>query len=107
MNLRKVVASLIEAQNNHDSQAYVKCFSETAIVHDEGKTHTGKTEIQKWNENSNREYQTVMKPLSYEKTDGGDLLAAEVSGNFPGSPAVLHFHLVLEGDLIHSLKITG
>ena len=107
MKLHKVVASLIEAQNNQDSNAYVDCFSETAIVHDEGKIHTGKAQIQKWIEHSNREYQSVMKPVSFEQNATDNVLSAEVSGTFPGSPAVLKFHMALEGDLIQSLKITG
>ncbi|WP_256010186.1 nuclear transport factor 2 family protein [Desertivirga xinjiangensis] len=107
MNLHQVVASLIEAQNSFDSQAYADCFTETAIVHDEGKTHKGKAEIQQWIENSNREYQAVLKPLRYEETGAERLLIGEVSGTFPGSPAILKFHLRLEADLIQSLTITG
>ena len=107
MKLHKVVASLIEAQNNQDSKAYVDCFSETAIVHDEEKIHRGKAQIQKWIEHSNREYQSVMKPVSFEQNATDNVLSAEVSGTFPGSPAVLKFHMALEGDLIQSLKITG
>lgn len=107
MNLRKVVSNLIEAQNIHNSLAYAECFSDTAVVFDEGKTHNGKVEIQKWIEKSNREYQSVMKALNYEETDAKGLLTAEVSGNFPGSPAILQFHFVLKDELIESLRITG
>jgi hypothetical protein len=107
MNLHKIVASLVVAQNSHDSQAYVECFSESAIVHDEGKTHNGKAEIKRWNKNSNREYRTVLRPLDFKETDAEHLLTAEVSGSFPGSPAVLQFHLGLKDGLIDSLKITG
>lgn len=107
MNLHKVVASLIAAQNSHDSQAYVECFSETAIVHDEGKTHKGKAEIRQWIERSDREYHTELKPLNYEETEAENLLTAEVSGNFPGSPAILQFYFSLEEGLISSLSITG
>jgi hypothetical protein len=107
MNLHKTVASLVAAQNSHDSQAYAECFSESAIVHDEGKTYNGKAGIKRWNENSNREYQTVLRPLDYKETDAENLLTAEVSGSFPGSPAVLQFHLKLKDSLIDSLKITG
>ncbi len=42
MNLPKVVQDLVTAQNNFDSAAYANCFSETAEVFDEGKTHRGK-----------------------------------------------------------------
>jgi hypothetical protein len=107
MNLHRAVASLIVAQNKYDSQAYAECFTETAIVHDEGKTYQGKAEIKQWNENTNHEYKSVLKPLDYVDTEAGGLLSAEVSGNFPGSPAVLRFHFGLSDGLIDSLKITG
>ena len=45
MNLPKVVEELIKTQNDFDSAAYAKCFTETAVVFDDGKTHTGKKEI--------------------------------------------------------------
>jgi len=48
-----------------------------------------------------------MKPLSFEETEGGSLLTAEVSGTFPGSPVVLKFYLQIAGGLITSLKIAG
>ena len=107
MNLPKVVAALVAAQNNQNSAAYIACFSETAIVHDEGKTHNGKEEIQKWIEHANEQYQSFMKPIGYENSESAGVLTAEVSGTFPGSPIVLQFHLGLKDDLIGSLKVTG
>lgn len=107
MNLNEVVIRLIEAQNHHNSLAYAECFTETAIVHDEGKTHKGKAEIRQWIENSNRQYNTVLKPLDYQESEAKSLLTAEVSGNFPGSPAILSFHIELNNELINSLEITG
>ena len=107
MNLQPVLLSLVEAQNNHDSQAFSECFTDTAVVHDEGKTHTGKAEIRQWIEKSNREYNAVMKPLDFTQREAESVLTAEVSGDFPGSPAVLKYHLALENDRISSLRITG
>ncbi|MBL4677121.1 MAG: nuclear transport factor 2 family protein [Mucilaginibacter sp.] len=107
MNLPTIVSKLVAAHNQFDTETYTGCFAETAIVHDEGKIHQGKAEIRKWNEHSNEEYHATMKPLKYESSEQEDLLTAEVDGNFPGSPAVLKFHLVLENELISSLKITG
>lgn len=104
MNLPKVIADLAEAQKNFDSVAYANCFSETAIVFDEGKNHKGRKEIQQWITKANKEFQTVMKPLEYSETE--EILKAEVSGNFPGSPIVLSYHFKLNGGLIESLKIT-
>jgi len=105
MNLHKVVASLVKAQNSHNSEAYTDCFSETAIVHDEEKTYEGKAEIRQWIEQSDREYHTELKPLGYKEQES--LLTAEVTGNFPGSPAILQFHFSLKDSLISALRITG
>ncbi|WP_331076665.1 hypothetical protein [Daejeonella sp.] len=46
-----------------------------------------------------------MKPLEYSATD--EVLKAEVSGNFPGSPVVLSYHFEFKDGLIQSLRITG
>ena len=105
MNLPNVISKLTEAQNNFDSLTYANCFSENAVVFDEGKTHNGKTEIQQWIEKANEEYQAVMKPVEYSEKE--ETLKAEVSGNVPGSPLVLAYHFKLNEGLIESLKITG
>ena len=105
MNLPKVVTELIKAQNNFDSTSYANCFTETAIVFDEGKTHNGRKEIEKWIDKANKKYQATMKPLEYSETE--ETLKAEVSGNFDGSPALLTYHFALHEGKIQSLKITG
>jgi hypothetical protein len=107
MNLPKVITDLIDAQNSHDAAAYANLFSESAVVFDEGRTHKGKIAIQKWIEESNAENQTVLKPISFQQHENKSVLTAEISGTFPGSPAVLDFNLVLAAGLIQSLKITA
>ncbi len=103
MNLPNVITDLATAQNNFDSLAYANCFSETAVVFDEGKTHTGKTAIKNWIEKTNQEYKAVMKPLEYSPAE--QTLEAEISGNFPGSPIVLTYQFELKDGQIQSLKI--
>jgi hypothetical protein len=107
MNLPKVVADLVRAQNNFDSVAYATCFSETAVVFDEGKTHTGRKEIEHWIADANERYKATMKPISFEEKETESLLKAESSGNFAGSPIVLSYHLEIVDELIQSLKITA
>jgi hypothetical protein len=102
-NLPQVIVNLVKAQDNFDSKAYTDCFSETAVVHDEGKIHRGKTEIQNWIEKANKEYQVVMKPLEY--SDKEQTLKAEISGSFPGSPLVLIYQFEIIDQQIQSLKI--
>lgn len=107
MNLPKIIEDLVVAQNNFDSVAYASCFSETAVVFDEGKMHNGRKEIERWIADANERYEATMKPVSFEEKETESLLKAEASGKFSGSPIVLSYHLEIANDLIQSLKITG
>ncbi|NML20114.1 nuclear transport factor 2 family protein [Pseudoflavitalea sp. G-6-1-2] len=107
MNLSKVISNLVKAQNDFDSKAYADCFSETAVVFDEGKTHTGRKEIEHWIDDANKRYKAIMNPVGFEEKENESLLKAEVSGDFPGSPIVMTYHLQIADELIKSLRITG
>lgn len=104
MNLPRIIAELVKNQNKFDSAAYARCFTETALVFDEGKTHNGKAEIEQWIDKSNKEYNATMEPLDYDEKE--NMLSAEISGSFPGSPVILKFHFQFSNGLIQSLKIT-
>lgn len=103
MNLPNVITDLVKAQNNFDSTAYANCFTETAVVFDEGKNHKGKKEIKNWIEKANNMYRATMKPLKY--SEDKQTLKAEISGSFPGSPLVLTYHYEFKNELIQSLEI--
>ncbi|HTN45842.1 MAG TPA: hypothetical protein VL098_05795 [Flavipsychrobacter sp.] len=85
MNLPKVVTNLIQAQNTFDSVAYANCFAETGIMLEEGKEYKGRAEIQPMIDETNKKYQSVMEPLEYTEDGTSSVLAAKVSGIFPGS----------------------
>ena len=104
MELPQVVARFIETQQIYDSKAFTECFTETAIVHDEGKTHTGREEIHQWIEHAMEVYKSQLEPLNYEQSESNGVLTANVCGTFPGSPIVLKFHFGLKDGLIDSLK---
>lgn len=108
MEVPQVIEALIAAQNAQDNKSYSECFSETAIVHDEGKDYTGRQEIKKWIEEANNRYSTTLEAINFEdENQGSSVLTAKVTGRFPGSPAILHFHFVISDGLIQSLQITG
>jgi len=107
MNLPKVVSDLVKTQNSFDSVAYANCFSETAVVYDEGKTHKGRKEIERWIADANERYEATMQPVSFEEKETESILKVEASGKFDGSPIVLSYHLGIANELIQSLKITG
>lgn len=105
MNLPNIISELVKTQNEFNSKAYADCFTDNAIVFDEGKTHNGKAEIENWIDKANNEYKAVMKPLEYNEKE--NILSTEISGTFPGSPIVLKYHFEFNDKLIQSLKITG
>lgn len=107
MNLPKVLSDFVRTQNNFDSVAYANCFSETAMIYDEGKTHKGRKEIEHWIADANKRYKAMIKPISFEEKETASVLKAEVSGNFEGSPIVLSYYLEIAGEFIQSLKITS
>lgn len=104
MNLPKVVEEFVKAKNSFDSAAFAECFSETAIVFDEGKTHTSKKEIEQWIDNSNKQYQDTLEPIDYDEKQ--DILFAKVTGTFPQSPVVLKFQFTINDGKIQNLKVT-
>ncbi|GEN70615.1 nuclear transport factor 2 family protein [Chryseobacterium lathyri] len=106
MNLPKVITELVKAQNDFNSVAYANCFSDTAVVFDEGKTHNGRKEIEHWIADSNEHYKSVMTPVSYEENGSSSILSAECSGTFPGSPIILKFHFEIVDGQIQRLKVT-
>ncbi|WP_312766489.1 nuclear transport factor 2 family protein [Epilithonimonas sp.] len=104
MNLPSVIKEFVKTKNSFDSFAFAECFSETAVVFDEGKTHTGKKEIEQWIDNSNKQHQDTLEPIDYDKKE--DILSAKVTGTFPQSPIVLKFHFIITDGKIRNLKVT-
>ena len=106
MKLPNVVQELIKAQNNFDSVAYANLFSETSVVHDEGKTHNGRKDVEQWITEANEKYKSILEPVEYIQKGNQRVLTANVSGTFPGSPLVLKFHFEINEGIIQSLKVT-
>ena len=99
------VADYVEAANARDPERVAAAFLTTATVHDEGKLRRGREEIAAWASETAVQYGFTIAPRSIDETDGRCTVHAEVSGNFPGSPATLAFHFALHGDAIASLEI--
>lgn len=85
MHLPAIVAALVTAQNNYNATAYAACFSATAVVTDEGHTHTGREAIQHWIEAANQKYRSVMEPVDLSGDETGTVLQARVSGRSRGA----------------------
>ena len=105
MKLPQLIQDFIKASNESDQSAFVKCFTENAIHHDEGETHTGRREIGEWFMESKIKYQQQMKPVSFEENGNEIILKADVSGNFKGSPILFTYNMKTKDGLIQEMSI--
>jgi len=67
----------------------VAMFAPAATVTDEGHRYRGVTEIGHWLRSVEQRYRPRYRILDAETNDGRTVVTFEVSGTFPGSPAVL------------------
>lgn len=104
LNLPKPVAAYFTA-DTQDPEAVAQCFTQNAVVKDEGHTHQGQVAIKKWKAEASAKYQYTSEPFACEQKDGKFVVTCKLTGNFPGSPVNLRFFFGLKGDKIASLEI--
>jgi hypothetical protein len=105
VNLPEPIAAYFSADKK-DSAAVSQCFTENAVVKDEGHSYSGRAAIKKWKADASTKYQYTSEPFACERKDGMTVVTSRLTGNFPGSPVNLRFFFELEGDKIASLEIT-
>jgi hypothetical protein len=105
VELPQPLAHYFTAKNRHDIDGMLVPFASDAKVRDEGETHQGSAAIRDWMEATTRKYRVTVEVA--EATVNGDAwrVAGIVSGNFPGSPATLHYLFTLAGERIMRLEI--
>lgn len=106
ITLPPLLSRFVESMNHQDTPAFVSCFADDAIVEDEGKTHRGVDEIETWIDTAFVETSPLLEVTGFNPTEAGSLITGIVSGNFPGSPVVLHYHLTHDADRISGLRCT-
>ena len=104
LNLPEPVAAYFTA-DTQDSEAVAQCFTDNAVVKDEGHTHQGRAAIKRWKADASAKYQYTCELLACEQQDGKFVVTCRLTGNFPGSPVNLRFFFGLEGDKFASLEI--
>jgi len=104
LNLPKPIAAYFTADKG-DGEAVSQCFTENAVVKDEGHTHKGRAAIKEWKTDASAKYQYTCEPIACEEKDGKTVVTCHLVGNFPGSPVDLRFFFKLEGDKIASLEV--
>lgn len=99
------IAAYVAAANAHDPARVAACFQPDATVRDEGRSHHGREAIAAWAAETGTRYAPTIAPGVIAHADSQYRLQADVSGNFPGSPASLAFRFVLGADGIAALEI--
>ncbi len=105
LTLPPILAAMIRAHNAHDAEAFIGCFTEDAIVRDEGRAYFGPVAIRSWFEDVSSRYGAVFHVTDVSFVDGEPVLTGSVTGNFDGSPLVLRYHTALDDGKIVALKI--
>ncbi len=104
LHMPEPVAAYFTADKG-DSEAIAQCFSDSAIVKDEGRTYEGLNEIRRWKTEIATKYVYTCEPFASETKDGKTVVTSRLTGNFPGSPVELRFFFRLDGDKIAFLEI--
>jgi hypothetical protein len=106
LSLPEPIAACFDA-DKPGGTAVVRCFTDQAVVRDEGQIHTGLAAIAAWKTAASARYVHTIEPLRLERSEGRHVVTSRVSGDFPGSPVELRFVFELERRKIASLEITS
>ena len=99
------ISAYFAADKKANAQAVSDCFTEDAVVTDEGNTYTGRDAIRQWMANASTQFTYTVEPLAISEENGRTLVIGHLAGNFPGSPVVLRYFFLLDGDKIAELEI--
>ncbi|MDP2713801.1 nuclear transport factor 2 family protein [Rheinheimera sp.] len=105
IQLADPIKNYFEISNGTDPAGLKDCFSADALVLDEGGSYQGQAAIAAWFSDTRQKYAFSAKPLSATTQQQHEIVIAEVSGNFPGSPIKLSYTFLLQDGKIQSLQI--
>src|ERR1700687_536404 len=103
--LSEPLATYFAGHNNHDVDAMIGTFAESATVKDEGQERRGLPAIRKWMEEANAKYSVSVASSNAAEPTADTTVTGRVSGNFPGSPVELRFIFTLDQGKIARLEI--
>jgi hypothetical protein len=107
--LAEPIAAYIKATNDHNSDAFLACFTDDALVTDIGRDFHGAVAIKEW---SDRE--VIGANVTFEVTaatvgDGETIVTTKVDGDYDKTnlpdPLLLDHHITVNGDKISRLLI--
>ncbi len=104
LEMPKTVARYFQA-DQASGAAVANCFTEDAVVKDEGNTYRGLAAIRRWKDEASAKYTYTCEPLQSESQNDNVVVTCRLEGNFPGSPTTLRYFFTLESEQIAALTI--
>lgn len=98
------IAAYFVADKN-DGEAVARCFTDRAVVKDEGHVHVGRAGIAAWKTAASVKYNYTSEPAAMIVEGEKVIVTACLVGDFPGSPVDLRYFFTLDGDKIAALDI--
>mgnify|MGYP001051876329 CR=1 FL=1 len=107
MNLKlpEAIETYFQASNSYDSNLLAKCFTEDAILYDEGLAYHGPTALESHIIEANNNLLIKTNATNAVERNGETIVTATISGNFDGSPVALDYHFTMKNQKIAILKI--
>ena len=102
MTLPDAIQTYFTAKAPQEAATFAAVFAPEAVVHDEGHLPA---EITQWWQAAWAKSRQLAEPLDLTEVAGKQLVRARVSGDFPGSPAILTFTFGLSAGRIADLRI--
>jgi uncharacterized protein (TIGR02246 family) len=105
----QVVKDFITATNKPDADAYLDCFSEDAVVLDEGQKRYGKAAIKKWSNENQFAVNVRLEPQQVKQASNKIIITYKIDGDYDKNgipdPLLLDFHFCIKDDKIVELSI--
>lgn len=105
LQLPKAIETYFHASNTYDSNLLSKCFTEDAILYDEGSAYHGPTAIEAHIVKANNDLLVKHEVTDVVVKQEETVVTATISGNFVGSPVALDYHFTMKDQKIATLKI--
>jgi hypothetical protein len=104
LELPEPIAAYFDA-DTRGAAAVARCFTNDAVVKDEGQTYVGTEAIAAWKTAASTKYAYRSEPFALETKDGRHIVTSRLTGTFPGSPVDLRFRFTLARGKIATLEI--
>ena len=102
--LPPTIAAFFHAHNTGQTDGFNELFTDDALVNDEEQDYRGAA-IKGWIDEAIAKYKPIAEPTDIAQVGDGAIVTAQVSGNFPGSPAQLRYNFTLRDGKIAAVVI--